>query len=94
MREAWERGIAFFDVARYDDRTGTAPLRTGLRALADETGATPAALAIAWALAAPRLAGVLFGATTPARVAENARAPAILDELGAERLAGFRRIGA
>jgi L-glyceraldehyde 3-phosphate reductase len=29
LREARERGITFLDDARYDDETGTAPLRTG-----------------------------------------------------------------
>jgi aryl-alcohol dehydrogenase-like predicted oxidoreductase len=29
LRAAWDEGINFFDDARYDDETGTAPLRTG-----------------------------------------------------------------
>jgi len=29
MRAAREEGISFFDDARYDDETGTAPIRTG-----------------------------------------------------------------
>src|SRR5215467_1242608 len=29
MRAAWDEGISFFDDARYDDETGTAPIRTG-----------------------------------------------------------------
>jgi aryl-alcohol dehydrogenase-like predicted oxidoreductase len=45
-----------------------------LRALADELGTTPAALAIAFALANPAVASVLFGATSPAQIAENVRA--------------------
>jgi L-glyceraldehyde 3-phosphate reductase len=45
-----------------------------LRALADEVGATPAALAIAFALANPAVATVLFGATSPAQIVDNVRA--------------------
>jgi aryl-alcohol dehydrogenase-like predicted oxidoreductase len=45
-----------------------------LRALADEVGASPAALAIAFALANPRVASVLFGATTPRQIEENVTA--------------------
>jgi aryl-alcohol dehydrogenase-like predicted oxidoreductase len=29
LRAAWDEGINFFDDARYDDETGTAPIRTG-----------------------------------------------------------------
>jgi aryl-alcohol dehydrogenase-like predicted oxidoreductase len=45
-----------------------------LRALAAETATSPAALAIAFALAHPRTASVLFGATSPAQIAENVSA--------------------
>ncbi len=45
-----------------------------LRALADELGTTPPALAIAFALTNPAVASVLFGATSPAQIAENVRA--------------------
>jgi aryl-alcohol dehydrogenase-like predicted oxidoreductase len=45
-----------------------------LRALAEEVGATPAALAIAFALANPAVATVLFGATSPAQIADNVSA--------------------
>ena len=45
-----------------------------LRALAREVGIGPAALAIAFALANPNVASVLFGATTPAQIAENVTA--------------------
>jgi len=50
---------------------------TRLRALAEEVGFSPAALAIAFALANPAVASVLFGATSPAQIAENATALAI-----------------
>lgn len=45
-----------------------------LRAVAAEAGTSPAALAIAFALAHPRTASVLFGATSPAQIAENVAA--------------------
>ncbi len=45
-----------------------------LRALAAELKASPAALAIAFALANPAVATVLFGATSPAQIAENVTA--------------------
>jgi L-glyceraldehyde 3-phosphate reductase len=45
-----------------------------LRALADEHGTTPAALAMAFAYRSPGVATVLFGATTPEQVDENLRA--------------------
>jgi len=46
----------------------------GLHALAHELGLSPAALAIAFALANPAVASVLFGATAPAQIAENVTA--------------------
>jgi aryl-alcohol dehydrogenase-like predicted oxidoreductase len=48
-----------------------------LRALAEELGYSPAALAIAFALANPRVSSVLFGATAPDQIAENVAALAI-----------------
>jgi aryl-alcohol dehydrogenase-like predicted oxidoreductase len=45
-----------------------------VRAVAAETATSPAALAIAFALAHPRTASVLFGATSPAQIAENVAA--------------------
>ena len=58
-----------------------------LCALADDCGHTPAALAMAFAYQSPGVATVLFGATTPAQVAENLRAadvdPALMAELRA-----------
>jgi aryl-alcohol dehydrogenase-like predicted oxidoreductase len=48
-----------------------------LRALAVELSVTPATLAIAFALAHPRVASVLFGATTPEQIAENVGALAV-----------------
>jgi len=56
-----------------------------LRALAEELGVSPAALAIAFALANPSVVSVLFGATSPAQIAENAAALAI-DQATVERV--------
>ncbi len=53
-----------------------------LRAVANEAGVSPAALAIAFALANPAVATVLFGATSPAQIAENVEALEIDPETG------------
>jgi aryl-alcohol dehydrogenase-like predicted oxidoreductase len=56
-----------------------------LRALAGELGVSPGALAIAFALANPAVASVLFGATAPAQIAENVTALGI-DTAAVQRL--------
>jgi L-glyceraldehyde 3-phosphate reductase len=61
--------------------------------LASELGTTPATLAIAFAAAGPRVASVLFGATTPEQVAENVSAIALLDRLAPADLDALRAIG-
>jgi aryl-alcohol dehydrogenase-like predicted oxidoreductase len=58
-----------------------------LRLLADELGLSPAALAIAFALANPAVASVLFGATSPAQIAENVTALEI-DAATVQRITG------
>jgi aryl-alcohol dehydrogenase-like predicted oxidoreductase len=63
-----------------------------LRALAADAGTTPAALAMAFALANDAVASVLFGATRPEQVVENVRAAEV--ELSAAQLAELRAIGA
>lgn len=62
--------------AEIDDPRFTAAREQGtrLRALAEEVGSSPAALAIAFALANPAVATVLLGATSPTQIAENATA--------------------
>jgi L-glyceraldehyde 3-phosphate reductase len=65
----------------------------GLRTLARELDTTPAALAIAFAAAGPRVASVLFGATTTEQVAENAAAVELLDRLMPTELDNLRVIG-
>jgi len=64
-----------------------------LRDLAGGLGATPAALAVAFAAAGPRVASVLFGATRPEQVAENAAAVELLDRLTPADLDTLRAIG-
>ncbi|MGB0097475.1 MAG: aldo/keto reductase [Solirubrobacteraceae bacterium] len=59
-----------------------------LNALADELGASPGALAIAFALANPSVASVLFGATSPAQITENVAALEI-DPATVERVLGI-----
>jgi L-glyceraldehyde 3-phosphate reductase len=64
-----------------------------LRALADEVGTTPAALAMAFALANPDVATVLFGATSPAQIRENVAAAEVGAALTESQLARLRAIG-
>ncbi len=65
-----------------------------LRGLADAVGTTPAAIALAFALAKPNVASVLFGATSPDQVDENLRAWDLIHTLGPAQLAQLERIGA
>ena len=65
-----------------------------LRELAARFGATPAALAVAFALSGPRVASVLFGATRPEQVAENTAAVGALAVLGDAGLDELRALGA
>jgi aryl-alcohol dehydrogenase-like predicted oxidoreductase len=58
-----------------------------LRALADEMDTTPSRLAIAFCLANPRVASVLFGATTPDQVADNVGALELLARRSDDELA-------
>jgi aryl-alcohol dehydrogenase-like predicted oxidoreductase len=64
-----------------------------LRALAGDLDTTPAALSIAFALAHPSVATVLFGATSPAQIAENVAALDLLERLDGDGLARLRAIG-
>jgi aryl-alcohol dehydrogenase-like predicted oxidoreductase len=84
---------------RMTDELDKPELQQALRAadalvtLAGKVDATPAALAIAFAVANPRVAAVLFGATTAEQVAENVRAVELLDRLGPAEFAELRGIG-
>jgi aryl-alcohol dehydrogenase-like predicted oxidoreductase len=65
-----------------------------LRAFAAKRNESPAALAIAFALANPLVCTVLFGATRPEQIAQNLDAIRVLDELTGEDLTALRAIGA
>jgi aryl-alcohol dehydrogenase-like predicted oxidoreductase len=61
--------------------------------LAGRLDTAPATLAIAFALAHPRVSSVLFGATSPEQIGENVRAVELLARLSDADLAELRRIG-
>ena len=63
-----------------------------LRELAARLGTSSAALALAFALANPRVATVLFGATSPEQVTENVRAVELLEQLEPAALAELQAI--
>jgi aryl-alcohol dehydrogenase-like predicted oxidoreductase len=64
-----------------------------LGALADRLGTKPAALAVAFCLANPHVSSVLFGATSPEQIDENARAVDVLADMSDSELAELRAIG-
>lgn len=64
-----------------------------LRAFAQRRGTRPAPMAIAFALLNPRVASVLFGATSPEQVAENLSAVEIVAAIDEEAVADLRNIG-
>ena len=57
-----------------------------LRPIAEALNASPAAVAIACALAHPRVATALLGATSPAQLTENVAALDVLERVGAAEL--------
>ncbi len=64
-----------------------------LALLADRLAASPAALALAFALASPAVASVLFGATSAAQVRSNCEAVSLLGRLSLADLDDLRRVG-
>jgi aryl-alcohol dehydrogenase-like predicted oxidoreductase len=64
-----------------------------LRALADECGASPAAMAIAFAGHNLQVASVLFGATSPEQIAENVNAVELLRTMDEGVMARLHAIG-
>jgi aryl-alcohol dehydrogenase-like predicted oxidoreductase len=64
-----------------------------LRPLADECGASSAALAIAFARQNPHVASVLFGATRPEQITENVKAVELLRTMDEGVLSRLRAIG-
>jgi aryl-alcohol dehydrogenase-like predicted oxidoreductase len=63
-----------------------------LAELARELDTSPSALAIAFTLANPMVASVLFGSTTPEQVRQNAEALVVAARLGEEELTRLRAI--
>jgi aryl-alcohol dehydrogenase-like predicted oxidoreductase len=78
-----------------DDPAWQQAFRTGeeLRAFAAERGESPAALAIAFALANPLVASVLFGATSPGQIEHNIGAIELLERLDGADLTALRQLG-
>jgi aryl-alcohol dehydrogenase-like predicted oxidoreductase len=64
-----------------------------LRTLAERHGTRSAPMAIAFALLNPRVASVLFGATSPEQVAENVSAVDVVATLDDEAVADLGKIG-
>jgi aryl-alcohol dehydrogenase-like predicted oxidoreductase len=65
-----------------------------LASLAGQFETTPAALALAFALAGPAVSSVLFGATSPEQVRANCAAARLLSRLAPGHIAALRGIGA
>jgi L-glyceraldehyde 3-phosphate reductase len=83
------RAAGFLDAPFYAG--AVAPARR-LVELAGRLDTTPAALAIAFTLANPRVASVLFGSTSPAQVRANAGALGVFERLDATQLDELRSI--
>ncbi len=64
-----------------------------LRDLADDMGTTPSRLAIAFVLSNPRVASVLFGATSPEQVQENVVALELLASMSEAEVTALRNLG-
>ena len=81
--------------ARLDKRDYSHALRAGeqLVGLARRSGSPPAALAIAFALANPHVASVLFGATKPQQVDENVAAVGLNKSMKGEIVDELRHVG-
>jgi len=62
--------------------------------LSERLGEPPAVLAMAFALANPRVATILTGATRPEQIDENLRALEVVERLGDDELAALRAVGA
>ncbi len=80
---------------RLDDEFHQAALKAArdLLAFADRLARKPAPIAIAFALLNPRVASVLFGATTPEQVVENVSAAEIASAMDEETIADLSKIG-
>jgi aryl-alcohol dehydrogenase-like predicted oxidoreductase len=71
---------------------GALQVATRLGAVAERLGQPPAAVAIAYALANPLVASVLFGATSPEQVRQNAQALPVGEQLSAPVLSELRAL--
>ena len=80
---------------RLDDEFHQAALNAAreLRVLAARLARKPAPMAIAFALLNPRVASVLFGATTPEQVVENVSAAEIASAMDEETIADLGKVG-
>jgi aryl-alcohol dehydrogenase-like predicted oxidoreductase len=80
---------------RLSDRGLEPALESGkeVKALAERTGTAPGALAIAFGLLNPNVTSVLFGATSPKQVAENARALDCVRDMDQDLVNQLRQIG-
>jgi len=85
------RAAGALDDPRY---ARAAQVSADLGALAREVDATSAALAIAFALDNPRVATVLFGATSAEQLRQNATALEVSERLDEAQWARLRAIGA
>jgi L-glyceraldehyde 3-phosphate reductase len=81
--------------ARLDKRDYSNALRAGeqLVGLVGRSGSPPAALAIAFALANPQVASVLFGATKPQQIDENVAAVELNKSMKDEIVDELRQVG-
>ena len=81
---------------RLDEPRYASGIRAGreLAEMASELGTTPAALAVVFALGNPNVASVLFGATTPEQVRDNAAALGLVERLDDELWTRLHAIGA
>ena len=82
--------------ARLDGRDYSQALAAAqdLGTFGQRIGAAPAPLAIAFALANPRVASVVFGATDPRQIDDNLQALDLRSTLSADAMTALRRIGA
>src|SRR5712692_9520450 len=67
--------------------------RAAMKAAGERRGTRPAPMAIAFALLNPRVASVLFGATSPEQVAEDVSAVDVVAALDDEAVADLGKIG-
>ncbi|MGZ4694663.1 MAG: aldo/keto reductase [Acidimicrobiales bacterium] len=86
-----EAGRATADGTRPDE-VGGRRRAEALMALAERWGLTPTALAFSFALAHPRLASVLFGATSPEQLREDVASLDAFRSLTAEQLEQLRLV--